>query len=198
MLLLVRAVLQTVPLTEQRTVPAFGPGTSTGTVTCSIRGAAGDSVEATVFCCTLGHGGGGYSSYDTHDPAQPAPTPPLPDYSKPYKQHSKHNARAHAAAAGGQGDAEGLEAAGDTAVAMQRAVHAPQQQDAPLPQQEQERHTARRAVRAQVASATTKPEWQAAVEGAGALMAQLAGAKRAPDAGAFEASRSAVHAQAGL
>lgn len=68
--------LQTVPITETRTVPAGGPGTRTGQVTCSIHGYEGDFVEATAFCCTLGHGHGNYnygpgydtgSSYDSYD-----------------------------------------------------------------------------------------------------------------------------------
>ena len=69
-------LLQTVPITETRTVPAGGPGTRTGQVTCSIHGYEGDFVEATAFCCTLGHGHGNYNygpgydtgnSYDSYD-----------------------------------------------------------------------------------------------------------------------------------
>jgi hypothetical protein len=55
-------VLKTVPITETRAIPAGGPGTQTGSVTCSIHGYEGDFVEATAFCCTLGHGGQGYGS----------------------------------------------------------------------------------------------------------------------------------------
>lgn len=57
-------------------MPAGGPGTRTGQVTCSIHGYEGDFVEATAFCCTLGHGHGNYNygpgydtgnSYDSYD-----------------------------------------------------------------------------------------------------------------------------------
>lgn len=68
--------LQTIPITETRTVPAGGPGTRTGQVTCSIHGYEGDFVEATAFCCTMGQGRGNYnygpgyetgSSYASYD-----------------------------------------------------------------------------------------------------------------------------------
>lgn len=159
--------MQTVPLTEQRTVPSFGPGTKTGMVACSIHGFHGDFVEATVFCCTLGRGGGG----GPYGAASKAPEPAQPPEHKG-KRHGKHKA------VGVVEGAVAVEANGVVQAVPAAAPALPQQ-----PSQVQQPQRGRRSVRAS-SEATTAP------------LTALAAALEPASAAALDASRAAALAAA--